>query len=293
MLRGTVTKSSIDPERLAALIDGRLSGEDAALLRTQLESADDETLSAYADAVAVVSELDRDSRITIAHVPRRKRTSLWIGSAIAAGLAAILITRSVGDREPDAATAIHQFALGVPSEASAPGTPLWAPTRGGGEAAIGEPSGSFRVGVLLTDIEVALRHDAAAARPLLAELASSLTAPGSARTVARLRAMASGPAIPEADSTRALMSESTSLARMRDVRSAAWLEGLRLAANAGDVTYAYRPEAQAVLDGLSQGLSDAGTRALADGLGQSIKGRAATAASLERQVTELLRVLTR
>ena len=92
---------AVDPERLAALLDGRLSDELAVAVRTQLAAADASVVSAYADAIAIAEELSGEipritgvvEVITIRTPPKRSKwrvaAVLFVLAALAALMAAL------------------------------------------------------------------------------------------------------------------------------------------------------------------------------------------------------------
>ena len=73
----------MDPERLAALIDARLSEEERALLLAELARSDDGTLAILADTAAARDELARDV------TPIRRRLQWVVPLAAAAAVTAI------------------------------------------------------------------------------------------------------------------------------------------------------------------------------------------------------------
>ena len=73
----------MDPERLAALIDARLSEEERELLLAELARSDDGTLAILADTAAARDELARDV------TPIRRRLQWVVPLAAAAAVTAI------------------------------------------------------------------------------------------------------------------------------------------------------------------------------------------------------------
>src|SRR3569833_2178062 len=90
-LRGLVSKPSrIDPERLAALMEGKLSASEAAAVRAELAASDPELLAAFADAGAVASELGIINDAPAIR-PASRRRSIYGWSALGALAAAALV----------------------------------------------------------------------------------------------------------------------------------------------------------------------------------------------------------
>jgi len=142
----------IDPERLAALIDGRLSESEAAVLRRQLAASDDATLAAFADAVVVSRELDPASGVQPSDViPIRagqsaRRWTILSTAAAAVIVAAIVLRFRTGDvYEP------RQFARALPPTVSTTEGSVWGETRGL-RTELSDRVLSARIGALLTDL---------------------------------------------------------------------------------------------------------------------------------------------
>lgn len=169
-----IDPEGVTPERLAALLDGRLDERERAEVLRAL-GADEELRAIYADAVAIEAELARESAAaTTAGVattatpadadvrpfrPAVAPTSWRSGRRmmlLAAGLAGVVllpwaVARSRGD-------AVEPYALveqiDVERSATIPAEP-WAVTRGGA-AAVSERGRAVRLGARLVDLEVAI-----------------------------------------------------------------------------------------------------------------------------------------
>lgn len=117
----------IDPERLAALLDGRLGDADAAVVRAQLADADDDTLSAYADAVAVSAELGEAATPGVVSIESARKARRWRTPAFAAAAAAAAV--AVFMFRPSVATDVSRpalYAAALPAGATSAGSPVWA-----------------------------------------------------------------------------------------------------------------------------------------------------------------------
>jgi len=155
----------VDPEMLAALVDGRLSAEDRAQVLKQLAESD-EALAVFAHLVHGVPVPDQPKVVPI-RPPRRWIKVLPFAAAAALPLAAVTISQlrvAVTPTGVDLASAVTAAERG--------GTPLapgwdqrsWTVLRGG--AASPEPARArreqlivtFRLGVRALDLQVALAH---------------------------------------------------------------------------------------------------------------------------------------
>ncbi len=147
----------IDPERLAALIDGRLSREEAATARAQLALADEAVQSAFADAVALSGEGQEGAVVPLETMRRRRwRRALPAIPMLAAAAAVFFFVKR---EAPNAGTyQPGMLVASLPASVSAPSTLPWTATRGSD----GTPdrTTAVRIGVLLVDLELgALRGD--------------------------------------------------------------------------------------------------------------------------------------
>ena len=66
----------VDPEHLAALLDGALSAAGRKIVREQLAAATVQTIVAYEDAVAIVIEMTGGARLTGKSCKRAPLTSI-------------------------------------------------------------------------------------------------------------------------------------------------------------------------------------------------------------------------
>ena len=288
----------IDPERLAALLDGRLSDAEAAEVRRQLAAADDDTLSAYADAAAVAGELAGESVgestgksdvVPIRSAPSaRRRWLIPAAAAAAAAIAAIIVWRPA---RPSNEYPPSSFAEAVPTGARAPDDPVWGRTRGAGDG-IQDRARAARIGALLTDLDVdALRGDSTqqhaealvrliqgtlGGASVAAQLSPDSLAHLSRQTIERVRGQAT-----------ALIGDSAAVA------AGAYLEAARIATGAGDVTFFDKrpptPVSALMRDQTSLDPSAKDALVVFDSLAQT---RPRDAARLSEAVQRLLRALT-
>jgi hypothetical protein len=260
----------IDPERLAALLDGRLSDADAVALRQQLAAADDDMLSAYADAVVVARELDAanpgsvelaaKTTIPIDTARRRRSHRRWIvgAAAAAAAVATVIIWRPT--RLADG-YAPAQFAAAIPAGARGLEESAWSSTRGGD--GLSARARAARVGALLIDLELDVARGYSTRDHLLAVVALLAASPGGSPVAASLRAIAAdsvvrltGPRLNE------LGRQAIAVVEPSPAIAGAYLEAARVAAAAGDTAFfsRYAPSVLSKLDVTP--ITDADIRAL-------------------------------
>jgi hypothetical protein len=221
---------SIDPERLAALIDGRLDPAQAAAVRAQLAGADDDAVAAFADAIAISG--GSAEAIPIGRPKVRRRWFLAVSAAVAAVLIAVL-TRTYWQREAARGQfAASVYAAAVPSSAALPPAPVWGSSRGSA-AAQTDVGRWVRLGALVTDLEVALaRHDTTSQRIADAFAANIEDLPGVGSLPSDIRTFAGA----TADSSRLeeAVARAAALGDSAFVIAGAWLEAARLASASSD-----------------------------------------------------------
>ena len=250
-----MSASPIDPERLAALLDGRLSATERDRTLRELSAAGDETLAAFADAAAAVGP-DAGARSASASAvtaDRTHRSRGWWVAAGSIGIAAVagwLLVRP--GREPALtgadgsplryAAALDVRQVGVPDAAD-----IWTATRGSGDV-LSAPARSARIGARLTDLAVALAaHDSVAVRYAteLAELSGGY--PGGGALAAQFRdaalritASREGNPVDLEPLARAVVAFATP----GTLHAAAWAEAVRAAAARGDSAFLSAPAAR-------------------------------------------------
>jgi hypothetical protein len=105
-----MNKRTIDPERLAAFLDGRLDAAARAAVVEELSHADSETLIAFGDAASIVRE---SAQPTLSARPWSRRTVL-VGTTVlaaAAVFAAVMLPRYLGRSDVDGQTSAHYATL--------------------------------------------------------------------------------------------------------------------------------------------------------------------------------------
>lgn len=191
--------SNVDLELIAALIDGRLAGEDRARAMKLLANSD-EALEIFAQAMREQHEVPESKVVPISASRHWRRWKVWVPVAAAAGLTIALVPRMT-DRGTKAVLANEyamelsrdpRFTSGLPEGWEQRG---WRVTRGvgsfgegGAVAQVGsrrDSSIAFRLGVRSVDLQVALsRGDSAVAMQLTDEILDALGAVSYAQPVA-------------------------------------------------------------------------------------------------------------
>ena len=237
----------IDPERLAALLDGRLGDAEAAVVRAQLAAADGEVQAAYADAVAVSRDAADSAVVPIAAARSRR----WVTPAVAAIAAVLLAVVVLRVPRGGGVTAVDgdltEYGTKLPPGVALPATAIWGATRGSSEV-VTESGRAVRLGALMTDLEVALQnHDSASA--VIAESMSTTLrdVPGlgvianGLRDSARVRGNARDAFL------RRVAREGAGAVDQSLARAGAWLEAARLASGATDAAFFERYPADVAL----------------------------------------------
>jgi hypothetical protein len=242
-------RPTVDPEQLAALLDGRL---DQAARKKLLEkiSASDADLEVFASAAfamegaeVTASSLatDNASRDVVDNGARSTRRRRWrpagFGMIAAAVLAVVVVPLLGRARRPTIedparhAAGLRGFARGVPANSWS--IPPWAARRG---AAVSLPEDvrDARIGALLTDLEMAIAQadtSSGSIAAAIAELLESSDAPGVGPIAGQYRDAAnvlrSNPRATDLGEARAALVE---VLRSVSVDEGAWAEAARLAA---------------------------------------------------------------
>jgi hypothetical protein len=294
----------MDPERFAALLDGRLDQTQRAELLAQL-AASEEGLEAYADAVAIVGELEPAGRDPGEATYRAdwRRMPAWSWVAIAAALAGVAVTpwlwtraRSVDREDPGrfvSALAMSEGQLRRQWYA----TP-WPGMRGATQP-LTPTARAARLGARLVDLEVALRTRDTTVAELTAEitaLVEDLPAAGPVAALYRDVGQRAGTgALPqelEPLLTRARVA-ATRLAGADLVQLGAWAEAGRLAAAQRNAAFFRARESRSLLE-RAPGLANlpAAAHPVLQRLQSDLPaGGLPEWSALEADLTELLRVL--
>ncbi len=281
----------IDPERLAALLDGRLSRAERSELLSRLASSDP-TLEAYADAAAITNELQPGQRRWLP--PMR-----WI--AIAAMLAGVALApwlwmrvRRANRDEPGRFVALlASRADDLPAGWDA--SP-WGSVRGADEPlTAGARAG--RLGARLVDLELAVQRRDTAAASVAADVGALLEAvPAAGPVGAMYRDIGARAGAAPSDLDPLLAQAGSAAARLAGpdlVQLGAWAEASRIAAATHDAAFFEARPSRAMLARASAlpGLTEPARAAIARLQAELAAERTPEWSALGRDFTELLRAL--
>lgn len=285
-----------DPERLAALLDGRLKGREREEAVGRL-AASDEDFEAYADALAISAELNAEDEAGVTPIAARQRRAparRWL--AMAAVLAAVALAPGLWTRFA-ARTDAARFA----AEIEAGGLPArwdaspWGTTRGGGDA-LSPESRAVRLGARLVDLELAVRGRSPAAAALASETAlllEGIPASGPSATIYREIARRAGE---PPEQLEPLLERGRDmvplLAGEERVELGAWAEAARIAAARGDRDFfeSRATRSQVERTAGSNGLEPSARSAL-ERIRAALESEPADLPAVEREATVLLGLL--
>ena len=237
----------IDPERIAALIDGKLNDAERAALMAELD-ASPEAFEVFADAVAALSDDDEEEAQPAANPPaavipiatRRPRSRLYASiGAIAATLIVIVglsLLRGSGGSTNTPQTLVALLDRpndAVPLTAAAP----WSELRGGDDG-VAARARAVRIGVRLVDLELLMRSgDTAAASRVARQIGTMLDGiPAGSAAATAYRTIADSPSA-TADARQTAASFAERVAGAEGVRLGAWLEAARMATASRDSAF--------------------------------------------------------
>jgi hypothetical protein len=302
-----MTESSVDAERLAALLDGRLSARERAELLAEVASSD-EAYDALVDAMLVLPEVSDETppadRVSDTARARHAGTgwpllpTRWL--ALAATLVVLVLLPWLwrarrSTTELDAArfvALLHASPAGLPD---AWNSGPWTATRGASDP-LTRATRAVRLGAHLVDLELAAREGDARAGPLAADIAALLDGvPAGAPAAAIYRSVSQRAAAPF-DSLATLLERgrvaTSALAGGDLVAVGAWVEAARIAAARHDARF-FQDDASR--DMLARAARLSGVQSAGRTMVDSIRGAATSSAPdwprLERQLTALLAAL--
>ena len=301
-----MTQPAIDPEVLAALLEGRLPADQRAAVVARL-AASEPALDAYIDAVAAMSELepgqmigDRGRAKSPAGSGRWLSPRRWLAlAAMLAGIGVVpwLATRMASNRtDPGRFVALLRApAAGLP--AGWDGRP-WSSVRGV-EQPVTASARATRLGARLVDLDLAVQARDTAAAALAGDIGALLEAlPAAAPVTAMYRDIGQRAGAPPEELKPLLVqagAAASQLAGPDRARFGAWVEAARIAAARGDTTFFRAAETRTALDrarGVA-GLPEA-ARAIVPRLDSTLTlERAPDWSALERDLTALLGELAR
>jgi hypothetical protein len=251
----------IDPERLAALIDGRLDPEARAALLAELD-ASPEALEAYGDAMAALRDTAEESAISpgggVSLTSQRTSRPFRMYAPVLAIAAVVLIavalpfvrgTRGPGLDDPRAIAALVQ-------RTETAGTlwqrPAWSEVRGPSDA-LSARARAVRIGARIVDLDLLARTgDPAATRVALQAAALLDAVPAGGVAASAFRALADQDAdAMSSDAFGQAVTFAEQVAGVTEVRAGAWLEAARMAASVSDASFFERARIQAARRAIS------------------------------------------
>ena len=318
-----MTRPEIDPERIAALLDGRLSGQERDALLSQLASSR-EHLELFADASIIAGELGVASsaaeaastsnmndvrplrvreatpnRHTISTGRPRRRTRVWtaamvVGVLIVASPWALRRAGFRGESPSQGGSIIAQVEPGIP--AGWDGTP-WSATRSE-SAALTPQARAVRIGARLADLELTIAAGDSAAGGVVDDVIALLAGVPLSGSVSQVYEALR-------DSIGAAPSQLTPLVQRghegaaallgrSDVALGTWTETARIASVRKNSAFFASPQTTQTLRDLTASAADQRTRGALSKLAALLPVSSATDwSSLEAATTELLRASAR
>lgn len=249
----------IDPERLAALIDGKLGATERRALLSQLATADEQSLGTFADAVAVKGELE--NRSTTGESGGGFVHPRWMRPAWLAAAAAVVAAVGVGsyawrtDRErADDPSRFVDFVEGARLES--PAMHLWTTRGGTAEPSARSEALAVRIGACITDLGLAARAGDSVAREIVASIIRTLgEVDGSTSAIAKYRqveAQLSAGTRPRDEQLRDAARSAALAAGRSATRAGAWVEAARVAAWRRERSFFTNAASRAVLDSIAR-----------------------------------------
>jgi hypothetical protein len=250
---------TIDPERLAALMDGRLGAAERRAILSRLASADDETLGGFAGAVAVAGEVENGTAAPapggVSHLPPRWTRAAWV-SAAAAVVAAVGIGGYAWRTSTDAAedpTRFVEFIQGARLES--PAMHLWTTRGGTAQSSARNEALAVRIGACITDLSLATSTGDSTAREIVASIIRTLSeVDGSTSAIAKYRRVEAELRAGERPREEQLRDAARSAAVATGqpaTRAGAWVQAARVAAARRDRGFFAHEASRAVLDSIA------------------------------------------
>ncbi len=301
-----MTEPTLDRQRIAAMLDKRLPERELAEAVEQA-AASEEDQELLADSAFVLGELEaedearrEDGVIPLrppGPAPRRRPSPWWPAlAAVLAGLTVLPVLRPQGGG-PDADPARLAALLAEPGAALPEGWTEqrpWSATRGGGER-LDPAARGVRLGVLLLDLEIAVRARQAAPTARLAAQAEALLEDvgGSGGAADEFRAIRDAAGAPPGSLEAALdraREGAAGLVGEDPVRLGSWAETARLAAERGDARFFRSRATRRTLEWAAKlDFLDDPARAAVRRIRSAADGGVPDTASLRRELDELLR----
>ncbi len=294
-------ESEIDPARLAALLDGRLTGDERRSLLARL-AASEEWAAVYADATAALgAEQPAAGELR----PSAGSSRIWRWSrgsqflTAAASIAVILVGAYwMLGRQPRAADPVSLAVghLASPDQGLFAGWEDrgWSTTRGSGVPR-SDAARAARVGALSVDLELALRSGDSAARALARDIGVLLRdLPASAPVVSlydAISAGATGSSGTDVEAAARARPATIALLDAKGFADGALVEAARIAASRRDTAF-FASHAGRELVSLARSHTEI-SPPLTDNFAGQLRGPAFDWTTLSRSIREMLIALTR
>ena len=295
-----MSEPEIDPERLAALLDGRVDEKERAELLARL-AASPEARATFADAAAIIDDVPASSSAPspLKGIGRGRgrfpSATPWMalaaGVVIVAGTSIVYRATTTGPADPAAYAKMLADQSRLPASFD---TRPWGATRSVTQP-VTEHGRAYRLGARLTDLEVTVpSRDTQVAN--LAEDAASLLVdvPVAGGAVRAFRDLASAASTPNSNLEQLLGSARIELASLTNIdqerlRYGAWLEAARVAAVWRDTAFFGRRDTRQTLANLARAETDSpDMKALIEDVHREIDTGSADSAVLSRRLTQLL-----
>ncbi len=247
-------RANIDPEQMAKLLDGRLTGAEREQLLAQLEASSD-AREALGEAAAVLAELEPGGSTPIATpakvAPLRPWRS-WLGRDLLIAAAAVLMIAvalplAKRNRTVDTLPPVDRIATLLPGGDVAPDTwraRPWREFRGSGSPV--SPRGrAVRIGAMIIELEVLAGRGDSAASGVASQIGALLNEyPGGSSAGDSYRALATARTISDPAVRAEVARIAETLVGAPALQLGAWLEAGRLAAARRDSAF-FAPAATA------------------------------------------------
>jgi hypothetical protein len=271
----------VDPERLAALLDGRLHGDERTSVLAAL-AASPQDIELVDDVVAIEKAMEGESgsgrmRDVASSQPRWKRFDVRWGLAAAAVLI-VAVALPLLFRQPSSITTPEQFgALAragtspLPADWIAHGRPAYRGAPAG--SASDARSRSVELGTLLTDLSVAAVVDSTAARGIAVDIRDLIVrSPSAGRAAAAYDDIASGRSGLSSNTLAKAQRELLTLSPIVDpeaIKEGSWLRAAWIAATTHNSAFFADPRSRAAATSVDRSLGL--SRGSAGGAEQSIE----------------------
>lgn len=290
-----MTGPGLDPERIAALIDGRLPPDERERVLAQID-ASPELREAWADAL---SALGVNTPMPVRAVSRKQllpalRAPQWIGLAAAAVFVVVVtpvVIRQVSARNlPDIGNTVAH--LGVRDDSiSAFLPPVWSTTRGSVTDGRAARARAVRLGAELVTLELRVQQAWPWSDQALGIAALLETWPGGGIAATAFRDMAGGSGTPAMVVRQDAAHLAEQVAGTQAVRLGAWLQSARIAAATKDSTFFDATSLRAARRSAAQVGRGDSTRVAADAVAASLAQEPRDWAAVQRAIEALLGLL--